>query len=92
MASCAGDCGPACYNRGLALARVGESRAAIASFPESLRDRPERIESYLYLADLHLRLGERDSALALLDQARTLSPSDPRINSIRQRAGEKPGR
>jgi tetratricopeptide (TPR) repeat protein len=84
------DFGPAYFNRGLALAHANDGRAAIAAFEQSLRQNPERVESYLYLADLHLRFGERDAALTVLDQAQSLSPNDPRIKSLRERvAGKK---
>jgi tetratricopeptide (TPR) repeat protein len=75
------DFGPAYFNRGLALAHAGETREGLAAFQESLRQNPERVETDLFLADLHMRFGERDSASAMLDQAHILSPNDPRVNS-----------
>ncbi|MHC1764865.1 MAG: tetratricopeptide repeat protein [Verrucomicrobiia bacterium] len=83
------DFGPAHYNRGLALGRAGQTNAALAAFRESLRHNPERLETYLFLADLHLRAGERESAAALLDQAELINPTDARLRSLRQRLGER---
>ncbi|MFO1497008.1 MAG: tetratricopeptide repeat protein [Verrucomicrobiota bacterium] len=48
------DFGPGHYNRGVALSRAGQPQAAIAAFRESLRYNPERVETYLFLADLQL--------------------------------------
>jgi tetratricopeptide (TPR) repeat protein len=83
------DFGPAHFNRGLALGRAGRAREAIAAFRESLRHNPERIDTYLFLAELHLRLGERDAALALLDQAQTMDAAHPRLRALRERAEAK---
>ena len=85
------DLGPAYFNRGLALGRSGRNREAMAAFRESLRHNPERLESYLFLADLHLRAGERDSAMALLEEALAIDPNDPRLQALRERAqGPRP--
>lgn len=84
------DFGPAWFNRGLALGRAGDSRAALAAFRESLRHNPEKVEAYLYVADLHARFGDRESALAALEQARLLSPNDPRVKSMQERLTARP--
>jgi tetratricopeptide (TPR) repeat protein len=80
------DFGPAYYNRGFALARAGQPREAIAAFRESLRHNPERIDTYVLLADLHLRAGERDAALAVINQGQALNPADQRLRTLRARA------
>ncbi|HEY5913459.1 MAG TPA: tetratricopeptide repeat protein [Verrucomicrobiae bacterium] len=81
------DYGPAYYNRGFALGRSGQVREAIAAFRESLRHNPEHFEAYVLLADLHLRLGERAAAQAVIDQAEALKPGDPRLLTLRNRVG-----
>jgi tetratricopeptide (TPR) repeat protein len=81
------DFGPAYYNQGFCLARAGRPREAIVPFTESLRHNPEKLETYLLLADLHLQVGSRESAWKLLDQAKAMSPSDQRVRDLRRRAG-----
>jgi len=80
------DFGPAHYNRGFALARAGQLREAASAFQESLRHNPERLETYLLLAGLRLRLREPEEALRLLGQAQALNPTDPRLKALRDRA------
>ncbi len=80
------DFGPAYYNRGFALARAGQPREAMAAFHESLRHNPERLETYVLLADLHLRAGEREAALSVINQGQALSPTDQRLLTLRARA------
>ena len=80
------DFGPAHYNRGFALARAGQLREAASAFQESLRHNPERLETYLLLADLRLQLREPEEALRLLDQAQAINPDDPRLMALRDRA------
>lgn len=80
------DFGPAHYNRGLALGRANQLQEAIEAFRESLRHNPERLETYLFLSDLHLRAGDREGAIAFLDQAQSIDPDDARLKALRQRA------
>lgn len=80
------DFGPAFFNRGLALARAQRSEAAITAFRETIRHNPEHGETYVRLAELLIRAGREPEALGVLDQARTLNPSDPRLESLRQHA------
>jgi tetratricopeptide (TPR) repeat protein len=82
------DFGPACYNLGFALARSGKKREAIAPFREAIRHNPERIDSYILLADLHLQFGERSEAEALVRQANAVDPKDPRIATLRARLAQ----
>jgi len=84
------DFGPAYYNRGLALGRAGQAREAIAAFRESLRHNPERLDTYVLLADLHLRAGERGAALAVINQGQALNPTDQRLRALRSRAEGMP--
>lgn len=84
------DFGQAHYNRGLALGRAGHTNLAVQAFYESLRHNPERLETYLFLADLHLRAGEMESARALLTRAASINPNDPRFKSLLQRLGHAP--
>jgi tetratricopeptide (TPR) repeat protein len=83
------DFGPAWYNRGLALGRAKRVREAAAAFQESLRHNPERLDTYLFLAELKFHLGEREAALALLAQAQTIDPSSPRLRALLDRSGGK---
>jgi tetratricopeptide (TPR) repeat protein len=80
------DFGPAHYNRGFALARAGQLREAASAFQESLRHNPERLETYILLADLRLQLREPEAALQLLNQAQAINPTDPRLKALRDRA------
>jgi tetratricopeptide (TPR) repeat protein len=80
------DFGPAHYNRGLSLARAAQIPEAIASLRESIRHNPERLESYLFLAEIHCRLGQQQPAIELLNSAQSINPSDPRLKSLRERA------
>jgi tetratricopeptide (TPR) repeat protein len=85
------DFGPAFFNLGLALARAGRKREAVPAFRAAIRHNPERIDSYLLLADLHLQLGEPDQAADPARQAAALNPSDPRLAALREkisRAGQ----
>ncbi|MBI4327774.1 MAG: tetratricopeptide repeat protein, partial [Chloroflexi bacterium] len=80
------DFGPAFFNRGLALMRAGLRREAIPAFRQAIRHNPERIDSYLLLADLHLALGENEAASSLLEQARSIDPLHPGLRQLRDRA------
>jgi tetratricopeptide (TPR) repeat protein len=82
------DFGPAHYNRGLALAQAGRPREAVAAFRETIRYNPERFDTYLLLADLHLRLGEPQEARPLLIQARTLAPEHPRLKALLEQSSQ----
>jgi tetratricopeptide (TPR) repeat protein len=80
------DFGPAYYNRGFALARAGHPREAIPVFREAMRLNPERIDSYLMLADIHLRLGENSEAGKFLLQAEPLNPTHAGLRQLREKA------
>lgn len=80
------DFGAAHFNRAVALARAGQHDGAAAAFRESLRHNPERLETYLMLADLLLEQGDKPEANRLLDQAQAIQPRDPRLAALRQRA------
>jgi tetratricopeptide (TPR) repeat protein len=81
------DSGPAFYNLGFALARSGRTREALAPFREAIRHNPERIDSYVLLADLHVQLGENAKARELLAQAEAINASDPRLATLRRKIG-----
>jgi len=80
------DFGPAFYNRGFALARAGNLREAIPAFREAARLNPERIDSWLMLADVYLRLGEGSEASKFLQLAEPLNPTHPGLRQLREKA------
>lgn len=79
------DFGPAYYNRGVALGRAGQTAAALSAFEESLRHNPERFETYVLLADLHLRSGNATAAAAAVSRAELLNADDSRLKVLRER-------
>lgn len=83
------DFGPAFYNLGFALARSGRTRDAIAPFREAIRHNPERVDSYVLLADLHVQLGEMAEAAAVARQAEAVAPNDRRLPALREKIGRR---
>lgn len=83
------DFGPAFYNLGFALARSGRTRDAIAPFREAIRHNPERVDSYVLLADLHVQLGELAEAAAVARQAEAVAPNDRRLPALWQKIGRR---
>lgn len=81
------DFGPAFYNLGFALARSGKTREAIAPFREAIRHNPERVDSYVLLADLHVQLGEFEEAAMLARLAESINPADRRLPPLREKIG-----
>ena len=73
-------------NQGIALARAGKKPEATAAFKQSLRHNPERVQSYLFLADLELQLGQTQDALGHLNQADAIEPANANLRSLRERA------
>jgi len=61
-------------------------RGAMPLFREAIRHNPERIDSYLMLAEVFLRLGDKAEALKLLHQAEALNPSHPGLGKLREKA------
>lgn len=60
------------------LERCGRPDEAEQTLRELLREQPEQTQSYVALADLLETRGQRDEALALLEQARDRPTVDPR--------------
>lgn len=83
------DFGPAFYNLGFALAKSGRTRDAIAPFREAIRHAPERVDSYVLLADLHVQLGELSHAEAVARQAEALAPDDRRLPALWRKIGRR---
>jgi len=79
------DFGQAHFNLGFARARAGQAVEAIESFRQAIRYNPDFIDPYIVLADLLGQLGETTEALNLLETARRLAPSDPRIQALTER-------
>jgi tetratricopeptide (TPR) repeat protein len=79
------DFGPAYFNRGVALARVGDLTNSVPFLRQSLRHNPERLDSYLFLAEVHLRLADFDQAKSILERANSVNPDDPRLKALRAR-------
>ena len=71
------------FNLALACSATQDITAAAKSFREAIRLKPDFPDAYLGLADMVFKLGERDEALRLLDQASQLAPSDARISALR---------
>jgi protein O-GlcNAc transferase len=80
------DFGPAYFNQGIALARAERKPEAVAAFKHSVRHNPERVQSYLFLADLELQLGQTQDALTHLNQAEAIEPANAHLRSLRERA------
>lgn len=83
------DFGAAHFNRAFCLANLRRTDEAIASLEQSIRHNPEHFDSYLYLSDLHFRAGNLAAGFVRLYQARQLSPNDPRLRSLMERAGSR---
>jgi protein O-mannosyl-transferase len=83
------DFGPAFFNLGFALAKSGKPREAIPAFEEAIRQNPEKIDSYVLLADLHWQLGEPAPAVELANLAERLDPADPRLPALRRKIQQK---
>jgi tetratricopeptide (TPR) repeat protein len=81
------DFGPAHFNLGLALARSERKTEALACFREAIRHNPERIDSYVLLADLYWQLGKAGEAAQWLRQAELLDPTDRRLSTLRKKLG-----
>jgi tetratricopeptide (TPR) repeat protein len=81
------DFGPAYFNLGLVLARSERKREALPCFREAIRHNPERIDSYVLLADLHWQLAETGEAARWLEQAEMLDPTDRRLVTLRNKLG-----
>ena len=68
----------------LALAR-GETEKAIAAYRRTIAAYPSRIDPMLALAETYGFLGKSGEAMALVDKAGKVKPSDPRIENLRIR-------
>ncbi|HTG44323.1 MAG TPA: tetratricopeptide repeat protein [Verrucomicrobiae bacterium] len=83
------DFGVAFFNLGFALAKSGRQREAVGPFKEAIRHNPEKIDSYILLADLHLQLAEKNAAIELARLAERLDPKDPRLPTLQRKLQEK---
>ena len=73
------------FNLGFARARAGQGRAALPALREAIRHSPNFIEPYIILADLLGQIGDVEEALALLQRAREINATDPRLPVLRDR-------
>jgi tetratricopeptide (TPR) repeat protein len=56
-----------------------QRRQEIRDWEYTVQKEPEFAGAYIFLGDLHLRLGERDKALAYYRKALSLRPEDPKV-------------
>ncbi len=81
------DFGAAYYNQGFSLAHAGHVRESLEPFATAIRCNPEHVDSYLMLAEAHLRLHERSAALRYLEKVEEIAPSHPGLKKLRAAAG-----
>jgi tetratricopeptide (TPR) repeat protein len=63
----------------------GDTGAAIAAYRRTIAAYPSRIDPMLALAEIYGSLGKSGEAMALVDKAGKVKPSDPRIENLRVR-------
>jgi len=77
------------YNLGLALQRLGRSRAAEASLLTAQRLDPLGVEPAYALAVFYAQGGERARALEWAEKLQALHPADPQVRQLVQRLRAK---
>lgn len=68
---------PAQLNLAAVLFRMEQYGEAIAAYRRVVRDDPENLSAWLYLADAHSRVRDYPGALRAMEKARALEPGDP---------------
>jgi len=66
---------------------MGQTREALDAFRQAARYNPEKIDSYLWLADLHLQRGELDDARRWTELAGHINPDDRRLAGLKEKLG-----
>jgi tetratricopeptide (TPR) repeat protein len=69
------------HTLGKALADLGKDDAAITELRKALRADPRFDRPYFHLAELHMRAGDRDAAIAVLEELLRELPGHPRAKS-----------
>jgi tetratricopeptide (TPR) repeat protein len=87
------NCAEAHYVVGLVYFQLQRNRMALRHLVKAVEMSPDYGEAFYLLGLVHLRLGERENAVAAFDSARSLDADEPRYRTARRlvaRAGEAP--
>lgn len=85
------NCAEAHYVVGLVYFQLQRNRMALRHLVKAVEMSPDYGEAFYLLGLVHLRLGERENAVAAFDSARSLDADEPRYRTARRlvaRAGE----
>lgn len=58
----------------------GKSAQAIAELEKLIRDNPQNVNNYVYLADIYTQLGDREKAVAVLEKGKGVDPQNTLIH------------
>ncbi|HXJ56156.1 MAG TPA: tetratricopeptide repeat protein [Verrucomicrobiae bacterium] len=78
------------FNLGYAWVQLGQEKEALGAFGQALALDPNHVPTYLALAELSLRQGDRAAASRFLEQAKGLEPANPRVLDLLRRVEESP--
>jgi tetratricopeptide (TPR) repeat protein len=74
------------HAEGIALARAGEDRDAVAIFERVVKEKPDRVATLVALGQSLYRLGRNKDAIARWEQALKLSPDDKDLAKALEKA------
>jgi len=85
------------YGKGLAAAKQGDLRTAVATLTELFKDRAnlskgQQLKVSVALARLYLKAGKKDSAAKLVAFAERLAPNNETVTALRAAVGGAPAR